>query len=201
MSAPSNTVQFPHTTNSTAAIQRFEPVISSNYNCHFVLMGNLKAALGDYSYLSEYIKSVGGLFIEKAAGSIEGGYKWIKFRYDSNEKETVYDIPIAFHNFLDQDSKALVYNGIVAWSRYKYNPLTGSKTLKADYANAAIVAEKFNRDGTMFWRRTALNVFPMSEIEDLVADYGNHEAGEFTCTFSSDYVVDISNDIRLASLR
>jgi hypothetical protein len=196
----SNTVQFPHTTNSTAAIQRFEPVVSSNFNAHFVLMGNLKTALGDYGYLSEYIRSVTGLFVEKAGGSIEGGYKYIKFRYDSNEKETVYDVNVSFHNFLDQNSKALVYNGVVAWSRYKYNPLTGTKTLKVDYANAAIVVEKFNRDGTLFWRRTGLNAFPMSEIEDMAADYGNHEAGEFACTFSCDYVQDITNDPRLAAL-
>jgi hypothetical protein len=194
----SNLIQFPHTTNSTAAVQRYEPVISSNYNAHFVLMGNLKTKLGDYGFLSEYIKSVTGLFVEKAGGSIEGGYKWIKFRYDSNEKETVYDVVVQFHNFLDTNSRMFVYNAIVAWSRFKYNPLTGEKTLKADYANAAIVGEKFNRDGTLYWRRTGLNCFPMSEIEDMAMDYGNHEAGELSCTFSVDYVQDITNDPRLA---
>jgi hypothetical protein len=163
-------------------------------------MGSLKNALGDYGYLSEYIKSVTGLFVEKAGGAIEGGYKYIKFRYDSNEKETVYDVNVMFHNFLDQDSKMLVYNGVVAWSRFKYNPLTGHKTLKKDYANACIVAEKFNRDGTLYWRRTGNNCFPMSEIEDLAADYGNHEAGEFSCIFSCDFVVDITNDPRLTSI-
>ncbi len=195
----SNAVSFPHTTNSTAAIQRYEPVVSSNFNAHFVLMNNLKKALGDYGFLSEYIKSVTGLFVEKAGNVIEGGYKYAKFRYDSNEKETVYDVNVSFHNFLDTDSKMFIYNAVVAWSRYKYNPLTGAKTLKKDYADACIVVEKFNRDQTLYWRRTGNNCFPMSEIEDLAADYANHEAGEFNCTFSVDYVVDITNDPRLVT--
>ena len=94
----SNNIAFPHVTNSTAAINKFEAVVSSNYNAHFVLMGNLANTLGDYGFLSEYIKSVTGLFIEKAGNTIEGGYKTTKFRYDSNEKETFYDVEVQFFN-------------------------------------------------------------------------------------------------------
>lgn len=44
---------FPHVTNSTAAVNKYEPVVGSNFNAHFVLMGSLKDALGDYTFLSE----------------------------------------------------------------------------------------------------------------------------------------------------
>lgn len=189
---------FAHTTNSTAAVQKFEPVVPSNFNAHIVLKNTLKNVLGDYGFMSEYIKSVQGLFVEKAGNTIEGGYKIVKFRYDSNEKETFYDVQIAFHNFLDQNSKMFIYNALVAWSRVKYNPLTGEKTLKSIYADASLVTEKFNRDGTLYWRRIAHNVFPMSDFDDMTADYGQHDMQELNITFNADYVSDITNDPRLA---
>lgn len=191
---------FPHTTNSTAAVQKFEPVVASNFNAHFVLMGTLKKKLGDYGFLSEYIKSVTGLFIEKAGNVIEGQYKLSKFRYDSNEKETFYDVEVGFHNFLDNNSKIFIYNSLVAWSRFKFNPMTGEKSLKKDYADACIVVEKFNRDQTIYWRRCGHNVFPMSDLPDQMGDYTAHEMTELNVTFSVDYVTDVTNDPRLTKI-
>lgn len=187
-------LSFPHVTNSVAGVNRYEPVVGSNFNCHFVLMGKLKERLGDYTWLREYVKSVQGLFIEYAGNTIEGGFKTVKFRYDSNEKQTFYDIEVGFFNFLDNESRMLVYNALVNWSRFKYNPLTGEKTLKKDYADAAIVCERYNRDGTIYWRRLAHNVFPMNDFPDMVADYQSHDMVELNVTFNADYVSDVTND-------
>jgi len=192
-----NKMAFPHITGSTAGVNRYEPVVGSNFNCHFVVMNKLREALGDITFLREYVKSVNGLFVEYAGNAIEAGYKTIKFRYDSNEKQTYWDVEISFFNFLDNESRALVLNTLLAWSRFKYNPLTGEKTLKKDYADASIVAEKYNRDGTIYWRRIAHNVFPMSDIPDQGADYTAHEMVELQVTFNADYVTDITNDPRL----
>ena len=189
---------FAHTTNSTAAVNKYEPVVASNFNGIFVLKNALKDILGDYTFLSEYIKSINGLFIEKAGNTIEAGFKTVKFRYDSNEKETFYDVEVQFHNFYDNDSRMIVYNPLVAWSRVKFNPLTGEKTLKAIYADASIVAEKFNRDGTLTWRRIGHNVFPMSDLPDMMGDYSSHDMQELNVTFNVDYVQDITNDPRLS---
>lgn len=187
-------ISFPHVTNSVAGVNRYEPVVASNFNCHFVLMGKLKERLGDYTWLREYVKSVQGLFIEYAGNTIEGGFKTVKFRYDSNEKQTFYDIEVAFFNFLDNESRMIVYNALVNWSRFKYNPLTGEKTLKKDYADAAIICERYNRDGTIYWRRMAHNVFVMNDLPDIPADYTSHDMQELIVTFNADYVSDITND-------
>ena len=187
-------ISFPHVTNSTAGVNRYEPVVASNFNCHFVLMGKLKERLGDYTWLREYVKAVNGLFIEYTGNTIEGGFKTVKFRYDSNEKQTYFDVEIQFFNFLDNESKMFVYNALVNWSRFKYNMLTGEKTLKKDYADAAIVCERYNRDGTIYWRRMAHNVFPMNDFPDMPADYQAHDMTELAVTFNSDYVSDITND-------
>ena len=190
---------FPHVINSTAAVNNYEPVVASNFNAHFVSMGNLKSVVGDLTFLREYVKSVNGLFIEKAEGTIEAGFKTTKFRYDSNEKETFYDVEVSFFNFLDNESKQLVYNKIVQWSRVKYNPLTGERGLKSDYANACIVVEKFNRDGTVYWKRVGHKLFPMNSLPDQIADYTSHDMQELEVTFNVDYVSDITNDPDLAS--
>lgn len=189
---------FPHVTQSTAQVNKYEPVVASNFNAMFVLMGELKNRLGDYSFLSEYIKSVEGLFVEYGGATvIDGGYKTTTFRYDSNEKQTYYEVTVNFFNFLDKESKQFVYNSLVAWSRVKYNPMTGEKTLKSVYADAAIVAEKFNRDGTVYWRRMGHNIFPMQDFEDQVTDYTSHDMTELAVQFNADYVSDVTNDPRL----
>lgn len=189
---------FPHVTQSTAQVNKYEPVVASNFNAMFVLMGELKNRLGDYSFLSEYIKSVEGLFVEYGgANVIDGGYKTTTFRYDSNEKQTYYEVTVNFFNFLDKESKQFVYNSLVAWSRVKYNPMTGEKTLKSVYADAAIVAEKFNRDGTVYWRRMGHNIFPMQDFEDQGTDYTSHDMTELAVQFNADYVSDVTNDPRL----
>ena len=91
----------------------------------------------------------------------------------------------------------LVYNTIVKWSRFKHNPLTGEKSLKRDYADAALVVEKFNRDGSIYWRRMAHNLFPMADLPDQIADYTSHDMTELSMTFNSDFVSDVTNDPRL----
>lgn len=190
---------FPHVTQSTAAVNKYEPVVASNFNCQFVLMGQLKEKLGDYSFLREYVKNVSGLFVEYAGNTIECGYKTTKFRYDSNDKQTYYDISVSFFNFLDNESKQFVYNSLVAWSRVKYNPMTGEKTLKNVYADACIVVEKYNRDGTVYWRRMAHNVFPMNDFDDQNNDYTSHDMQDLTVQFNADYVSDVTNDPRLVN--
>ena len=191
--------KFPHVVQSTAAVNRWEPVVGSNFNAQFILNDYLLEKLGDYSFLKEYIKSVGGMFVEYAGNVIEAGYKTTRFRYDSNEKQTYYEIEVGFWNFLDNDSRQLVYNALVAWSRIKFNPLTGEKTMKRDYADACLVVEKFNRDGTIHWRRIAHNIFPMSDFADQVADYTAHDNQDLSVTFNADYVSDVTNDPRLVT--
>jgi hypothetical protein len=92
-----------------------------------------------------------------------------------------------------------VYNTLVKWSRFKYNPLSGQKTLKRDYADAMIIVEKYNRDGTVFWKRMGHNLFPMNDFPDQNNDYTAHDMQDLTTSFNVDYVSDVTNDPRLAN--
>lgn len=190
-------VVFPHVVNSEAATSKYEPVVASNFNAYFVALGKLKDKVGDIGFLKDYVKSVQGLFIEYTGNTIEAGYKTVKFRYDSNEKQTFYDVEVAFHNFLNTESKMFVYNKLVELARFKYNPLTGEKTNKVDYSDAMIIVEKFNRDGTVYWKRMGHHLFVMNDLPDQMADYTAHDMTELTVTFNVDYVSDVTNDPRL----
>lgn len=188
-------ISFPHTSKSTAVINKYEPMVASNFNCYIILYGELKLKLAsDYTDLSEYIKSVTGLYVEKGGGTIEAGYKTTKFKYDSNEKETFYEIEIAFHNFLNNKSQAFILNKLLALHRVKYNPLSGTKGLKSLYAQCMIVGEKYDRNNKLMWRRTAHNAFIDEMADDMKGDYNEHDMQEITVKFNADYVSDITND-------
>lgn len=193
----SDKIFFPHISHSTAAVNKYEPIVGSNFHAQIVLMGQLKDKLGDYSFLSEYIASVGGAFAEKSGGTIDAYHKQFTATYDSNEKVNKNEIEVVFHNFLDEQSRSFVYNSMVAWSRVKYNPLTGHKSLKSLYADACLITERYNRDGSIFLRRIYHNIFPANDIDDLEADYANHDVQDFTITFNSDLFLEITNDPRL----
>lgn len=195
---------FPHVTQSTAAVQRYEPVVGSNFNAYFVTGSNLRQHLTDNgvgieTILPEYIKKIDGLFLEKAGNTLESGYKTTKFKYDSNEKDNTFTLTIDFFNFLDNDSKQFVYNILAEWSRVKYNPMTGEKSLKDVYADCQLVVEKFNRDGTVYWRRVAHHIFPSGDFTEQSVDYSANDQNELSLEFDVTWVSDITNDPRLAA--
>lgn len=108
-------------------------------------------------------------------------------------KKLITIFQMDFHNFLDNDSRMFVYNSLVHGQRVKFNPLTGEKTLKAIYADASLVSEKFNRDGTLYWRRIAHNVFQCLILMIWLGDYNSHDMQELVeVTFNGDYVSDIT---------
>lgn len=193
---------FPHVTQSTAAVNRYEPVVGSNFNTYFVVGANLKSKLSDNgvgieTILPEYVKKVDGLFVEKSGNTIETGYKTTKFKYDSNEKDNTFEITLDFWNFLDDKSRQFVYNILCEWSRVKYNPMTGEKTLKNIYADCQFVCERFNRDGTIYWRRVAHHMFPSGDLSEQNADYSSHDQVDLSTTFDATWITDITNDPRL----
>lgn len=176
----------PHTRNSEAGANMYEPVIPSQFMVYLVpptgVTGN--------TILTQHAKNISGLFIEKSGEStVTQTYQMATRTYDSNEKETTYDIDITFSMNLNDANQNYVYNTIRDWQRKRWNPLTGERGLKKDYTGS-LTGEKYRRDGAIFWRRTAYQVFPKSNIPDLIGDYSAHDPQEIEITFVADYVTD-----------
>ena len=176
----------PHTRNSEAGANMYEPVIPSQFMVYLVP----PAGVAGGTILTQHAKNVSGMFIEKSGeNTVTQRYQMATRTYDSNDKETTYDIVITFSMNLNDANQNYVYNTIRDWQRKRWNPLTGERGLKKDYVGT-ITAEKYRRDGAIFWRRTAYQAFPMTNIPDLEGNYGTHDPQVISITFRADYVQD-----------
>jgi hypothetical protein len=179
-------VNLPHTINSKAGANAWEPVIGSQFQVYLIP----PVGVSNASILTEHVKNIQGMFVENGGeSSVEQQYQTAKRSYDSNEKETVYNIQITFTLNLNDDNDNYVYSTIKKWSRKRFNPMTGERGLKKNYIGS-IVGVKFNRDGSIFWERTAHQAYVNSNIPDLPGDYGSHEPQEIEVAFRSDWVTD-----------
>lgn len=176
----------PHTRNSEAGANMYEPVIPSQFMAYFVPPTGVSGG----AILTQHVNSITGLFVENSGENvITQNYQMATRSYDSNEKTTTYDIQIEFSMNLNDANQNYIYNTIRDWQRKRWNPLTGERGLKKDYVGS-ITGEKYRRDGAIFWRRTAYQAFPMSNIPDLEANYTNHEPQAIQITWRADIVDD-----------
>lgn len=176
----------PHTRNSEAGANMYEPIIASQFMVYLLPPEGISGG----SILTQHVQSISGLFVEKGGDSItEQGFQTAQRSYASTEKTTTYDVEVAFSLNLNNNAENYVYNTLRAWSRRKYNPLTGEMGLKKDYVGS-LVGEKFRVDGTIFWRRTLHQAWLQSDIPDLDGDYGTHDAQSITVTFRGDFITD-----------
>lgn len=176
----------PHTRNSEAGANMYELVVGSQFMVYLIPPTGVNGG----SILTQHAKNVTGLFVENGGeGVAEQQYQMATRSYDSNEKTTVYDISITFSLNLNDANQNYVYDTLKAWSRLRWNPITGERGLKKDYVGQ-IVAEKYRRDGAIFWRRTAHQAWVKSNLADLPGDYSAHDAQDIEVQFRADWVTD-----------
>lgn len=176
----------PHTRNSEAGVNMYEPVVASQFMVYLIP----PAGVNGGQILTQHAKNVTGMFVENGGeGVTEQQYQMATRSYDSNEKTTTYDIGITFTLNLNDANQNYVWDTLVAWSRKRWNPLTGERGLKKDYVGT-ITAEKYRRDGAIFWRRTAHQAFPKNNLGPLDGDYSSHDAQEVEVQFRADWVTD-----------
>ena len=176
----------PHTRNSEAGANMYELVVGSQFKAYLLPPASVTGG----SILTQHVKNINGMFNEKGGESlVEQKYQTATRSYDGNEKETHYDIDITFTMNLNDANQNYVYNCLVAWSRLRYNPLTGERGLKKDYVGT-IVGEKYRRDGAIFWRRSAGQAFPTNNFGGMDGDYSSHDPQDLEVKFRADYVDD-----------
>lgn len=176
----------PHTRNSSAGANMWEPVIASQFMVYLMPPTGVNGG----GILTQHARNVTGLFVENSGeGVAEQQYQMATRSYDSNEKTTTYDVTINFSMNLNDANQNYVYNTLRDWNRKRWNPLTGERGLKINYCGT-ITAEKYNRDGSIFWRRTLHQAWPKNNMPDLAGDYASHEPQELEIQFRGDYVTD-----------
>jgi hypothetical protein len=180
--------KLPHYRNSTAAMQKYEPV----YLNLFEITIQPPQGLPNWTtpLLMEQVIKVGGLDTDKTPpAGIQQSYKgWTRSYANSKLDQTFLDITVDFEVNLDDANSMYMYKGLKSWCNRIFNPLTGEMSLKKDYAGGPMVLEAYTRTGDVFRRYTFDVVWPTTNINAIEFDYASTDKYTITgFTFRADY--------------
>lgn len=185
--------RLPHYRNSTAAMNKWEPV----YLNLFEITIQPPAGLPNWTtaLMMEQVIKVSGLDVDKTPPStVLQTYKgWTRSYSNSKLDQTYLDITIDFEVNLDDANSMYMYKGLKAWCSRIFDPLTGAMTLKKDYAGGPMIVEAYNRVGDVFRRYTFDTVWPTTNINTFEWDFGSTD--KYTISgfgFRADYWQDVS---------
>jgi hypothetical protein len=185
--------RLPHYRNSTAAMNKYEPV----YLNLFEITIQPPAGLVGWTtaLLMEQVIKVGGLDVDKTPpAGVQQTYKgWTRSFANSKLDQTFVDITVDFEINLDDANSMYMYKGLKNWCNRVFDPLTGAMSLKKDYSGGPMVIEAYNRQGDVFRRYTFDVVWPTTNINAIEWDYGSTDKFTVTgFTFRADYFNDTS---------
>jgi hypothetical protein len=162
----------PHYRNSTAAMQKFEPV----YNAQFEVLLTPPAAVTGWTLVMENVIKVGGVEVNKLPAVVEQKYKSAKRSYAGGiVDDTSINITLDFEVNLDDSNSAYVYKALRKWCDLIYDPLTGRTGLKKDYAGGPLIINYFNKNGDIFRQIKSPVVFPTTPITPIESDFTVNE--------------------------
>jgi hypothetical protein len=180
--------KLPHYRNSTAAMNKYEPV----YLNLFEVTIQPPPGLANWTtpLLMEQVVKIGGLDVDKTPpAGVQQTYKgWTRSYANSKLDQTFVDITMDFEVNLDDANSMYMYKGLKAWCQRIFDPLTGAMSLKKDYAGGPMVVEAYTRTGDVFRRYTFDVVWPTTNINAIEFDYGSTDKYTITgFTFRADY--------------
>jgi hypothetical protein len=173
----------PHTKNSTAGRNMYEPIVGSQFEVYLIPPNGVKGA----PILTEHAMSCEGLFDEQPEGKIVQKFKTATRTYDTNDGDTSRTFSITFSLNLNNSHQNYVYKTLKEWHKKKRNNLTGERGLKRNYTGTIVVV-KHDRYGSIFWVRTAQQAWPSGKLPDLGNSYAENEPQALTVEFTSDYI-------------
>lgn len=183
----------PHYRNSTAAMQKYEPV----YLNLFEVTIQPPSALPNWttSLLMEQVIKVSGLDVDKIppAGILQTYKGWTRSYSNAKLDQTYVDLAMDFEVNLNDSNSMYMYKGLKEWCNRVFDPQTGEMSLKKDYAGGPMVVDAYNRVGEIFRRYTFDVVWPTTNINAIEFDYNSTD--KFTIsnfTFRADYWKDTS---------
>lgn len=180
--------KLPHYRNSTAAMNKYEPVYLNLFEITIqppLALPNWKTPL-----LMEQVIKVDGLDVDKIppAGVLQTYKGWTRSFSNAKLDQTFVDIVVDFEVNLDSANSMYMYKGLKEWCNRVFNPLTGAMSLKKDYAGGPMVVEAYDRVGNVFRRYTFDVVWPTTNINAIPLDYTSTDKWTITgFTFRADY--------------
>lgn len=173
----------PHYTNSTAAVNNYEPLYLNQFEVVFTPPA---AVTQDASILLEHVKNVSGLPEITPVGKVEQWFKFAKRTYSAARPEdTTAELEIEFEVNLDEDNSPYVYNILREWANIEFDPLSGAQGLKANYAGEMYIAI-FNKRGNIYREFKFKPVYLVDNFNEMELDYLSDEIYRMTAKFQAD---------------
>lgn len=185
--------KLPHYRNSTAAMQKYEPV----YLNLFEITIQPPAGLPKWNtpLLMEQAVKVTGLDVDKVpAAGVQQTFKgWTRSYANAKLDQTFVDLAVDFEVNLDDANSMYMYKGLKEWCNRIFDPLTGAMSLKKDYAGGPMTITLYNRVGDIFRQYTFDTVWPTTNINTIEPDYNSTDKYTITgFTFRADYWNDVT---------
>lgn len=171
-----------HVKNSEAGRKNWEPHVDSLFKVTFIPPNRVS----NYELLTEQVVSAQG-WKAPLPETVQQSYNQAKRNYASTEVDATQNITFTFELNLNDEFQNVVYNTIMDWRDLVFNPQTGERGMKKDYAGTIII-ESFSADGTIYWVRKLKNAFPTGDLDSIGQnDYSSADPVRLDQMFVADY--------------
>lgn len=143
----------PHIKNSTAGVNRQDPVYKNLFEVYFTIPQAIQDQFGgDVAVLTEQVLKISGLAsLDKGVAVGEQKFmgttrSYLQSKYDT----TSHDITVSLTLNLRNGTDNYIYNLFRAWNNLCYNKYTGETTLKTGYVADWLKLVIANRGGDIY---------------------------------------------------
>lgn len=180
----------PHIKNSTAGVNRQDPVYKNMFEAYFTLPEALQAEFGsDIAVLTEQVQKVSGL--DSLNKTVEAGEQkflgtsrsYLNSKLDSTFHELSIEIALNMRERTDN----YIFKLLKAWASLGYNLFTGETGLKRDYVADWFKLSIANRAGDIY-REVIYKDVMLTELTGWdEADYTTNDVVTMTIKLRSDW--------------
>lgn len=175
---------------SRAFNENDEPIYLSKFILTMTLPPPLRERYGT-QLITEQVKRIGGLTVEKLPETVEQAYRFNKRRYLGGVPDTNVDIEMEFEVNEDENNVMYPYNIFRDWTKIGYDINTGFQGVKRDYVGTGQV-EIHNKGGALIRNIFARTLFPITPPNEMDLEYLNEAIYSLTMTFAAENVLDES---------
>lgn len=142
-----------HFRNSTAAVKKYEPVVTSYSDINLIL----PPALTKNELFIEHVQQIDGLDnLYPNIPTINQQYYQSTRTYAGMPTSTNVDLTVTMTQNLDNTHVNYIYNTVMEWFRLIYDEKTAQKSLKVDYCGSGLITQ-YDRDDSI-WRELILSM-------------------------------------------
>lgn len=171
-----------HIKNSQAGRKNWEPVVDALFKVTFLPPAGVTGS----EILTEQCISLTG-WKKPGPAAVQQSFNQSKRNYASVETDNTQNLTATFEMNLNDAYQNYVYNTMLSWSNIAFNPQTGERGLKRNYAGS-IVVEQFAPDGEIYWKRTLQNAWVSGDFDSIGQnDVSSSEPVKFTVNFVADW--------------